>query len=117
MLQILDAMHRKSIPSFGVPIHFAYSDVKPQNICFSADWRPVLIDVDALKFQDNVYAPFLALSLCFCLVSVYFGFEPLIAAFDRTKSIGTLAWSSVRKLRGDRRVAHRVFRTTFVCSD
>jgi hypothetical protein len=63
LLQILDAMHRKSIPSFGAPMHFAYSDVKPQNICFSADWRPVLIDVDALKFQDNVYGIFLALFL------------------------------------------------------
>jgi hypothetical protein len=68
LLQILDAMHRKSIPSFGAPMHFAYSDVKPQNICFSADWRPVLIDVDALKFQDNAYGIFLPFSLrCFCL--------------------------------------------------
>jgi hypothetical protein len=52
--QVLDAMHRKCTPSFGSPLHYAFSDMKPANVGFDADWKPVLLDVDSIKHQDHV---------------------------------------------------------------
>ena len=46
-------MHRKSKPCFASPLHYAFADIKPHNVGFDANWKPVLIDIDSIKYQDT----------------------------------------------------------------